>query len=134
MRGKSACGLLLMLILSPGGALLAQEGHPLAGTWQGFWGPTPDSRNFLTLILTWDGESVRGDVNPGRFAGEINAITLDSATWRVTFDLDVVDRRSGDSSRLTATGRLLKIGRPDRVILGELTGAGDSSHFSLTRQ
>lgn len=112
----------------------AQEGHPLEGIWQGVWGETAGARNFLTLVLHWDGQAITGEVNPGRYAGRLRAVTLDSATWTVHLDLDVTDRRTGDESRLQADGRILKIGRPDRMILGELQNAGGNSHLKLTRQ
>lgn len=134
MNPGQLCKVLLFLTLLGGHFASAQEGHPLAGTWQGLWGETPDARNFLTLILHWDGESISGDVNPGRFAGSINDISLDSSTWMVSFDLEVIDRLSGDSRRLTATGRILNIGNPARIVMGELTGAGDDSHFKIARQ
>ena len=134
MNTGQLCRVLLLLTLLGGHGASAQEGHPLAGTWQGLWGTSPDARNFLTLILHWDGESISGDVNPGRFAGSINDISMDSSTWTVSFDLNVIDRLSGDSRRLTVAGRLLNIGSPERMVLGELTGSGDDSHFKIKRQ
>jgi hypothetical protein len=35
---------------------LAQQGHPLTGTWTGDWGPTPTQHNQVTLVLDWDGK------------------------------------------------------------------------------
>ena len=44
---------------------LAQEGHPLSGTWRGNWGPTPRQRTDVTLVLDWDGKNINGLINPG---------------------------------------------------------------------
>src|SRR5215470_9173555 len=52
------CFLLLMPVL-------AQEGHPLVGTWHGDWGPTATHRNDVTLVLDWDGKNITGLINPG---------------------------------------------------------------------
>ena len=49
-----------MLAASPG---FGQQGHPLAGSWHGEWGP-PDDRMDLTIIMNWDGQRVTGLVNP----------------------------------------------------------------------
>ena len=45
--------------------LLAQEGHPLTGTWAGDWGPTITQRTHLTLVMNWDGKNISGTINPG---------------------------------------------------------------------
>lgn len=112
----------------------SQEGYPLEGTWQGLWGNSPGERNFLTLVLRWDGREISGEVNPGRYAGTLRQATLDSSTWSVVFDMDITDRRSGETSHVMAQGMLLKLGSPDRIVLGSLTDAGPDSYFKLTRQ
>ena len=53
---------LCMLMLASSSPLQAQEGHPLAGTWQGEWG----NGNLLTLILEWNGKAIVGTTNPAR--------------------------------------------------------------------
>ena len=115
-------------------AATAQQGHPLEGTWQGFWGETADERNFLTLILRWNGENIVGGVNPGPNAGSIRSVVLDSSTWTAQFDLDVPDRLSGETVRVTAEGRLLDIGSPKRMLRGTLLDGEPGSHFSISRQ
>jgi hypothetical protein len=127
----SGC-LLVLAILVP--AATAQQGHPLEGTWQGFWGETAGERNFLTLILRWNGESIVGGVNPGPNAGTVRGIQLDSSTWTVRFDLEVPDRVSGESVSVTAEGRLLNIGSPKRTVVGTLLDDKPDSHFRISRQ
>ncbi len=124
--------LLILVLLCPTAG--AQEGYPLEGTWQGMWGTTTDSRNFLSLVLHWDGTEISGQVNPGRFPGIFRSVSMDSSTWTVTFDIDVVDRQSGERTRVRGQGQLLKLSKPDRIILGELTGSGPGSHFKIERQ
>ncbi len=48
MRLKAACLFCLLVGLSITVAGLAQEGHPLVGTWYGDWGPTPTHRNQIS--------------------------------------------------------------------------------------
>ena len=115
-------------------AATAQQGHPLEGTWQGFWGETADERNFMTLILRWNGENIVGGVNPGPNAGSIRRVELDSSTWTARIDLDVPDRLSGETVRVMAEGRLLNIGSPKRMLRGTLLDGEPGSHFSISRQ
>jgi hypothetical protein len=44
---------------------LAQEGHPLKGSWLGDWGPSRTDRNPVFIHMDWDGKSVTGMINPG---------------------------------------------------------------------
>src|SRR5690554_6541253 len=56
---------------------VAQEGHPLAGTWYGEYA-SGGQRHDLTVIMNWDGKAVTGIVNPGP-----NAVKL-AATLTIT--------------------------------------------------
>lgn len=124
------CMLVLVFVTHPA---RAQQGHPLAGTWQGFWGENGTQRNFLTLIMRWDGKNIVGEVNPGPNAGSVRGVQLDSSTWTVRFDLDVPDRSSGDTVHLMGEGRLLNIGSPNRTLTGTLVDEPDS-YFRISRQ
>ena len=130
---KQIVGCLLVLAFAAPAAW-AQQGHPLDGTWQGLWGETPDERNFLTLILRWNGERIVGGVNPGPNAGTIRSVQLDTSTWIVQFDLDVPDRASGEIVRVMAQGRLLDVGSPKRTLRGTLSNGNPNSYFRISRQ
>jgi hypothetical protein len=56
---------------------IAQEGHPLTGTWYGDFGSTANKRNDLTVILKWDGVAITGLVNPGPNSTPIKSARLD---------------------------------------------------------
>jgi hypothetical protein len=57
--------------------VVAQEGHPLKGTWYGDFGSTPTGpRRDLTVVLNWDGKAITGTVNPGKTAVPIKTATL----------------------------------------------------------
>src|SRR5262245_47925629 len=47
---------LLMLVIPA----LAQEGHPLKGSWIGDWGPSKTDRNQVTVVMDWDGKAITG--------------------------------------------------------------------------
>ena len=66
--------------------VVAQEGHPLAGTWHGTWGPNATQRHDVTLVLDYDGKAITGMMNPGPDAIHFDRITLDPATWSVRFE------------------------------------------------
>lgn len=42
--------------------LIAQEGHPLKGTWLGEWGA---KKNPVFIVLDWNGKEITGTLNPG---------------------------------------------------------------------
>ena len=62
MKLLLACLIVLALCA---GAALAQEGHPLKGSWLGDWGPNKTTRNQVFLLLDWDGKAISGTINPG---------------------------------------------------------------------
>jgi len=57
---------------------VAQEGHPLAGTWYGDY-TTGKQATDLTVIMKWDGKSITGLINPGP-----NSKPLTSAVMEIT--------------------------------------------------
>ena len=45
--------------------VVAQEGHPLKGSWIGTWTTNHNQGNDLLLVLNWDGKNITGTINPG---------------------------------------------------------------------
>ena len=72
-------------------AALAQEGHPLAGTWHGNWGPDTATRHDLTVFMDWDGKAVTGLVNPGFDQSPLQNAKLNPKDWTVHFEIDSKD-------------------------------------------
>src|SRR5215510_6311361 len=56
---------------------VAQEGHPLTGTWYGDFGMTAAQRNDLTVVMKWDGANTTGIVNPGPNVVPLKVAKLD---------------------------------------------------------
>src|SRR5687767_2205 len=74
-----------------GTSAVAQEGHPLSGTWSGDWGPSADARTRITLVMNWDGKAVTGTINPGPDAVTLGRVTVDYAKWTVRIEADGKD-------------------------------------------
>src|SRR5690606_15075800 len=84
----------LLLLIGYATNALAQQGHPLTGTWQGEWGPNANTQHFVTLIMDWDGKRITGIANPGPDSTPIDQITLNANDWSVMIDMDMKDSQS----------------------------------------
>lgn len=122
------CGLVLLWTY----ALLAQEGHPLTGTWSGDWGPGAATRTHITMVMAWDGTSITGTINPGPDAIAVPAIALDVAEWTVRFEADTKDA-SGATVHISAEGRIDDIASAHRSIIGTWRQGTTKGDFKLTR-
>jgi hypothetical protein len=115
------------------GLLVAQEGHPLSGTWAGDWGPTAGPRTHLTVVMSWDGKVISGLINPGPDAAPLTRVVVDWANWTLRFEADAKDR-SGNAVRIRAEGRLEEIGSSRRRIVGTWTQGDVTGDVRLTRE
>src|SRR2546423_8608259 len=88
MRTKVFFLVCLLAGLAMVGSALAQEGHPLKGTWLGDWGPSKTDRNQVTIVMDWDGKQISGQINPGPGSVPITKATLDPTGWTVHFEAD----------------------------------------------
>ena len=109
---------------------IAQEGHPLTGTWLGEWGPKDDQ---ITFVMNWNGkkQQMDGQFNPGANRMPIK-VTLDSAKWMVHIETDFKDD-DGKISHVVADGKLEKIGSYNRTITGDWTQGTVKGKFKLER-
>jgi hypothetical protein len=111
---------------------LAQEGHPLSGTWSGDWGPTAAERHPVTLVMTWDGKNVTGILDPGPNSTQIGSVFLDPASWTVRFEANAKDS-SGNPVPIAAEGRLEDIASYHRSIRGKWRQGAADGDFRITR-
>lgn len=124
---------LIALIVIPAGTAVAQQGHPLAGSWHGEWGPPEsDDHMDLTVIMDWDGSAISGIVNPVTDRSEVQNARLDSSDWSVRFEVDVADA-SGETRHCVANGRLDRLGSDRRTLEGTWTCGDLEAEFRLTR-
>ena len=54
----------------------AQEAYPLTGTWYGDYS-TGSQKTDLTVIITWDGKSASGLINPGPNSKPLTSVVMD---------------------------------------------------------
>ena len=132
---KSARFLLCVLIaLAVAIPAVAQEGFPLAGTWSGDWGTSAKEadRTDTTLVLSWDGKSVQGLVDPGPDSAKIKVATLDSTKWTVHMEYDLKDK-SGKVLPFVVDGKLQNpASRKNRMVVGTYTYGTAKGDFKIT--
>lgn len=112
--------------------LLAQQGHPLTGTWTGDWGTTPTGRTVITLVMNWDGKNVTGLINPGPDSTPIGSVYVDYANWTVRIEADAKDS-SGKVAHISAEGKLDDLGSYHRTLKGTWQQGTAKGDFRLTR-
>ena len=111
---------------------IAQQGHPLTGTWAGDWGPTSTQRTQITLVMNWDGKNVTGLINPGPESLPIASVFVDPTTWTVRIEADAKDK-AGKAAHISAEGRLDDLGSYHRTLQGSWTQGATKGDFKLTR-
>jgi hypothetical protein len=132
MRSRAAARVCVVACAALSIGLAAQEGHPLTGTWSGDWGATADKRTRITLVMTWDGKSIAGTINPGPEAMTLGRVTVDYAKWTGRIEADGKDS-SGTPVRVVADGKIDALGSWHRTLSGTWTQAGAKGTFKLTR-
>jgi len=132
MRLKAVCLFSFLAVLALAASAVAQEGHPLTGTWYGDFGSGPTQRNDLTVVLTWDGKATHGIVNPGPDVIQIRTATLNSSNWTVHFEADAKNK-AGGMDRFTFDGKLENVVAGNRTISGTYSCGTDKGTFRLRR-
>jgi hypothetical protein len=124
----------LLLVLAIAIPVIGQEGFPLTGTWSGDYGTSPKEadRRQTTLILSWDGKSVQGIVDPGPDSAKIRVATLDSTKWTVHMEYDLKDK-SGKAVPFIVDGKLQNpSSRKNRSVVGTYSHGGVKGDFKIT--
>ena len=111
---------------------VAQEGHPLVGSWHGDRGPNAKTRTDVTLIMDWDGTQVTGLVNPGFEHMPLQNAKLNPKDWTVHFEVESKDA-AGRPVRCMVDGKIDKLGSDTRTLTGTWTCGTVKQDFKLTR-
>jgi hypothetical protein len=111
---------------------LAQEGHPVTGTWHGSWGPTPEKQTDATFIMGWDGKEITGIINPGFDTIQLRKATLEAASWTIHMEAEGKDA-SGKAVAIVIDGKFEDVTSPRRSIVGTWTQGGVKAPFKITR-
>src|SRR6058998_753843 len=93
----------------------AQEGHPLKGSWLGTWTGNKIHGNDVLLVLSWDGKSITGMVNPGTDNMPIKNATLNPDGWVVHLEADAKDK-AGAALTYVIDGKIDDLRLPNRSI------------------
>jgi hypothetical protein len=122
--------LLLGLVM---GAAVAQEGHPLKGSWLGEWSGNQLLGDNILLILDWDGKAVTGMINPGTDNIPIAKASLDPNGWVVKIEADAKDK-SGAAVHYVIEGKIENLELPNRQITGTWSSQKGRGKFAVARQ
>jgi hypothetical protein len=87
----------------------AQVGHPVKGSWSGYWGPSAEKKTRILLLLDWVDNQIVGTINPGPKAVKIDKAELDVATWTLTLEANMPSA-NGQTARFVTTGKLENLG------------------------
>jgi hypothetical protein len=112
---------------------LAQEGHPLKGSWLGEWGPNARDRNQVLVVMDYDGKNITGMINPGTDNIAIQKATLNPEGWTVRLEADFKDR-TGKAIHYVIDGKIENLGLYNRSISGTWSHPGGKGDFKITRQ
>lgn len=119
----------LLLTMLPG---IAQEGHPVVGTWHGTWGPDAKVRHDVTIVMFWDGKTITGIVNPGPDAVKLENASLDPDGWKVHWEGTAKDAQ-GKTVRMVVDGKIENLTNVRRSIVGTWTEGPDKGDFKIVR-
>jgi hypothetical protein len=98
---------LLSLVVATAPAL-AQVGHPVKGSWSGYWGPSEAQKKRILLLLDWKNNEIVGTINPGPNAVKIDKATLDVSTWTLTLEAEMPT--GGQKAHYVTTGKIENLG------------------------
>jgi hypothetical protein len=113
--------------------VVAQEGHPLKGSWIGTWGPSQNHSDDIIMILNWDGKAITGTINPGTDDLVIKNATLNPEGWTVHFEADAKDK-AGNPITYVIDGKIENLPLPQRSITGTWKTQRENGPFKIMRQ
>ena len=112
----------------------AQEGHPLKGSWLGTWAGNKTLGNDVVVVMTWDGKSITGTINPGTDNIAIKSATLNPEGWLVHIEADAKDKQ-GNPIAYTIDGKIENLPLASRAVTGTWKdNRGGTGAFKIGRQ
>jgi hypothetical protein len=115
------------------GAVSAQEGHPLKGSWLGEWAGNSVHGDNILLILDWDGKAITGMINPGTDNIPLGKASLEPEGWVVKLEAEGKDK-DGSAVRYVIEGKLENLELPNRSINGTWSSNKGRGTFTASRQ
>jgi hypothetical protein len=118
---------------------LAQEGHPLDGTWYGEYVAGTQKQD-ITVIMKWDGRSVTGLINPGPKSSPLKSAALDITPGKPapegrgsTFGTPPVFHVRFDVDGMAFVGTIQNPVAGNRRITGTWTRGAEKGTFQIRR-
>jgi hypothetical protein len=124
---------LTLASLFGGTPALAQEGHPLKGSWIGTWTGNKTHGNDVVVVLNWDGKAITGMINPGTDNIPIKTATLNPTGWVVHIEADAKDKGGAVVSYII-DGKIENLPLPNRTVTGTWKSQKESGAFKIGRQ
>lgn len=124
---------LFSLVVLAGAAAVAQEGHPLKGSWIGTWSGNTVHGNDVLLVLTWDGKNITGTINPGTDNMVIKNASLNPEGWVVHLEADAKDK-SGAVVTYVLDGKIENLAMHNRGITGTWKSQRGGGQLKINRQ
>jgi len=112
---------------------VAQEGHPLKGSWIGTWGPSQNHADDVLVVLKWDGKALTGTINPGTDDIPLKVATLNPTGWMVHLEGDGKDK-AGKVISYVIDGKIENLGLPHRSIVGTWKAGTETGPIRISRQ
>jgi hypothetical protein len=113
---------------------VAQEGHPLKGSWLGTWAGNKTLGNDVLVVMTWDGKNITGTINPGTDNITIKSATLNPEGWVVHIEADAKDKQ-GNAISYTIDGKIENLPLANRAVNGTWKdNRGGTGAFKIGRQ
>ena len=112
---------------------VAQEGHPLKGSWLGAWTGNKNHSPDIVVVLNWDGKAITGMINPGTDNIPIKNATLNPEGWVVHLEADAKDK-SGTVLNYVMDGKIQNLPLNNRFITGTWKNQKESGAFRIGRQ
>ena len=120
------------LVALAGGGAVAQEGHPLKGSWIGTWSANKVHGDDVLVVMNWDGKAVTGTINPGTDDIAIKAVTLDADKWTLRIEADAKDKAGPIA--YVIDGKIENLAMHNRTISGTWKSQRGSGAFRIQRQ
>lgn len=132
-KSLTRAGVFLSLLFFSAAGALAQEGHPMSGSWVGDWALGDGKRNRVVVVLEWTGETITGVINPGPNAIPVTSATVDPTEWRLQLQAEGRDA-NGRTVAYSLDGVLDNLGTYNRTLTGSWNMNSEKGDFSITRQ
>jgi len=133
MRAAMSVLLAAMAAIAALSIAVAQEGHPVKGSWLGVWESNETHGENVLVILDWDGRAISGMINPGTDNIAISDATLDPDGWVVTIQARGTND-DGEEVRYTIEGSIMDLELPNRYIVGTWRSNEGRGDFEIRRQ